>query len=136
MYDYAPGGTPGSLPRWYVNHYANMQFFAGSTAASSTFDFLDGTQTLRAQIGQFGMYKSGRSANSDVSGELTFSAATTASYTFQDTYTSHPECWMQPQFNQGTNNPYWITYSGMTSFTANFATAVTGTVSYACAGRN
>jgi len=136
MYDYAPGGSPGSLPRWYVNHYANMQFFAGSTAASSTFDFLDGTQTLRAQIGQFGMYKSGRSANSDIAGELSFSAATTASYTFQDTYTSHPECWLQPQFNQGTNNPYWVTYSGVASFTAHFTTAVTGTLSYACAGRN
>jgi hypothetical protein len=31
---------------------------------------------------------------------------------------------------------YWITYSGTASFTINLASAVTGTVTYHCFGRN
>jgi hypothetical protein len=76
------------------------------------------------------------SANTDLAGELQFSAATSATYTMQGLYGSHAECWAEPQFDPGTNNRLWITYSGTTAFTVHYATAVTGTVSYGCMGRN
>jgi hypothetical protein len=76
------------------------------------------------------------SSNTDLAGELQFSAATSASYTMQGLYGSHPECWAEPQFDPGSNNRLWITYSGTTSFTIHYATAVTGTMSYGCMARN
>jgi hypothetical protein len=77
------------------------------------------------------------STNTDAVGELSFSAATTASYTWAGLYGSHPECVAQPQFDLGATPPrYWITYTSTTSFTINFSSAVTGSVSYWCHGRN
>jgi len=80
------------------------------------------------------LIESGVSTNSDISGELTFSGATTASYTFQNVYLVHPECWVQNQFS--TTVARWVTYTSTTSMTINFASAVTGTVSFGCIGRN
>jgi hypothetical protein len=80
--------------------------------------------------------RSGTSGNSDISGELSFSNSTSATYTFTGSYNSHGECWAEPQFDQGSGNRNWITYSGSSSMTINFATAVTGAVSYGCVGRN
>lgn len=80
--------------------------------------------------------RSNTSANTDLVGELAFSAATTASYTFAGSYGSHPECTVEPQFDIGSGNRHWITYTGATSMTINFATAVTGNVGYKCHGRN
>jgi hypothetical protein len=77
----------------------------------------------------------GVSTNTDITGELSFSAATTATYTWANTYVSHPECHgIEPQFN--TTAEHWVTYTGVTSFTINFSAAVTGAVSYGCTGRN
>jgi hypothetical protein len=84
------------------------------------------TQSLRSSTG----------GNTDLSGELTLSSATTASYSFAGAYGSHAECSAEPQFDPGSGNRYWITYTGTASMTINFATAVSGTVSYSCAGRN
>jgi hypothetical protein len=80
-------------------------------------------------------YRSGSAANTDLDGELVFSAATTATRTMAGTYTNHPECVARSQFDAGTANRHWISYSG-NSFTVNFATPVSGTVSYTCAARN
>jgi hypothetical protein len=85
---------------------------------------------------------SNTASNSDLNGELTFSSSTTASYTFQNaTLNVHPECMFEALFDIGSGNRKWATYTGGPSGTAfvvtlNFATAVSGTVSYLCAGRN
>lgn len=77
------------------------------------------------------------STNTDVTGELAFSAATTASYSWVGKYGVHPECNATPQFDLGATPPrMWITYSTTVSFTINFSSAVTGTVTYQCYGRN
>lgn len=79
--------------------------------------------------------------NSDLVGELSFSGATTATYTWVNApgtpgaYTTHPECDLQPQFDYSTNR-FWATYTGTTSFTINFSGAVTGAVTYTCIYRN
>jgi hypothetical protein len=83
-----------------------------------------------------GRLLSGTSSNTDLSGELSLSAAQTTSYTFTGAYNSHPECTVTPQFDPGAGNRYWISYTNASSFTVNFSTAVTGSVSYVCIGRN
>ncbi|HUD64667.1 MAG TPA: hypothetical protein VMQ17_08820 [Candidatus Sulfotelmatobacter sp.] len=77
------------------------------------------------------------SANTDVAGELAFSSATIATYSWVGKYSNHPECGATPQFDLGATPPrMWITYSTTVSFTINFSAAVTGSVSYHCDGRN
>ena len=81
---------------------------------------------------------SGLSTNTDLTGELSLSSATTASYTFAPIYTSHPECTVVPQFNAGSAS-FWVTYTlsgGSFQFTVHFSSSVTGSVSYACSARN
>jgi hypothetical protein len=80
--------------------------------------------------------RSATSGNTDLSGELSFSNATSATYSFTGAYGSHSECWAEPQFDPGSGNRHWITYPSNTTMTINFATAVTGAVSYGCVGRN
>lgn len=76
---------------------------------------------------------SGQAGNTDLVGFLNFSASTSASYSFAGTYSLHPECpAIEPQFDMGSGNRYWVTYTGTTSFTIHFATPVTGSVSYGC----
>jgi hypothetical protein len=82
-----------------------------------------------------GIVQSGTASNSDGVGELSLSSATTATYTWTLSYTSHPEVTLTCQFDCHGNSP-WVTYTGTTSFTINFATAVTGTVTYSAQGRN
>jgi hypothetical protein len=79
--------------------------------------------------------RSNTSANSDFSGELTLSNSSTATQTLQGSYGSHPECVARPQFDAGPTNRVWISYSA-SSFTVNFAAAVSGVVTYSCTGRN
>jgi hypothetical protein len=79
--------------------------------------------------------RTGTAANTDLNGELSFSNATAVSQTLAGVYASHPECVARPQFDAGSGNRHWISYSG-NSFTINFAVPVTGVVSYACSGRN
>jgi hypothetical protein len=80
--------------------------------------------------------RSGTAGNTDLSGELAFNNAASMSFALLGAYGSHPECWAEPQFDMGSGNRHWITYTGTLSFTITFATAVTGTVSYGCVGRN
>jgi hypothetical protein len=75
------------------------------------------------------------SANSDYAGELAFSSRSSMTQSFQGAYGSHPECVAKPQFDPGSGNRFWISY-GATSFTVNFASAVSGLVTYSCVGRN
>jgi len=74
-------------------------------------------------------------ANTDLAGELTLTAATSVTYAWIGTYASHPEAIVTPQFNLAGVN-MWVTYTGTTSFTVNFSSAVTGTVSYHAIARN
>lgn len=80
--------------------------------------------------------RSGTVNNTDLTGELVFSSATAMTYIFAGSYGAHNECWAEPQFDPGSGNRHWITYSGTASMTINFATAVSGSVSYGCVGRN
>lgn len=80
--------------------------------------------------------RSATANNTDLTGELSFNAATSATYNFSGAYSSHAECWAEPQFDAGSGNRYWITYNGTASVTVNFTSAVTGSVSYGCSGRN
>ena len=79
--------------------------------------------------------RSNVAANSDTSGELVLSNASSFTRALQGSYSSHPECLARPQFDPGSTNRSWVTYSG-SSFTVNFAAPVTGTVSYSCLARN
>jgi hypothetical protein len=79
--------------------------------------------------------RSAVSANSDASGELAFNNASSFTKALQGSYGSHPECLARPQFDPGSTNRSWVTYSA-TSFTVNFAVPVTGAVSYSCVARN
>jgi hypothetical protein len=83
-----------------------------------------------------GHIASGTAANTDFAGELSFSAATTASYSFAATSSSHPECAITPQASVASSGHPWVTYTGTSSFTINFPSAFTGSVSYLCAFRN
>ena len=74
--------------------------------------------------------------NTDVAGELNLNNATTVTYSFAGTYNSHSECWVQPQFDTGSGNRFWVTYTGNSQMTIHFANAVSGLVSYGCIGRN
>lgn len=77
------------------------------------------------------------SANNDFAGELSFSGTSTESYSFTGQIGSavHAECNVTPQFDVGSGVRFWVTYSGLTSFTVNFSTTVTGSVTYQCIGR-
>ena len=83
-----------------------------------------------------GRLQTGVQTNTDLDGELTLNAARTVTYPFAGFYHVHPECTATPQFDMGSGNRLWVTYSGVTSLTLNFAQAVTGSVSYVCLGRN
>ena len=80
---------------------------------------------------------SNNAGNTDVTGELSFTSAATATYnwTASPGYLVHPEVVVTPQFDPGSGVRYWVTYTGTTSFTINFSTTVTGTVSYVAIGR-
>lgn len=80
---------------------------------------------------------SGSASNTDLVGELTFAAATTATYTFTSTgITTHPVCTPSPEATTATAGNPFVTYTGVASFTINFPVAFTGTVGYICIGRN
>lgn len=80
---------------------------------------------------------SGTASNTDLVGELALTG-TTASYSFQRStaYTSHPECTGAPQADPGSGVRWFITYTGVASFTVNFTSSYTGNFSYICNARN
>jgi len=109
---------------WAANQFGtpfNNTYFSADAAGTG---FI-GTQEARTAT----------SANSDYAGELTFSSSSSMTQSLQGAYGSHPECVAKPQFDPGSGNRFWISY-GTTSFTVNFASAVSGVVSYSCVGRN
>ncbi len=83
-----------------------------------------------------GRLQTGTQSNTDMDGELVLAAASTISRPFAGYYLVHPECTATPQFDIGSGNRFWITYSGVSSFNINFTNRVTGTVSYVCLARN
>lgn len=74
-------------------------------------------------------------SNTDIAGILVLSTATTATYAWAiGTYTVHPVCTVTPEFSSTVAR--WITYTGTTSFTVNFASSVSGNVDFVCIGRD
>ena len=124
--------------RWMITANSNSaRYTFGSTAFLTPFPSV----SLGVDAGGVGYIstqslRSGTANNSDLSGELAFTNTTAVTYTFAGSYGTHTECWSEPQFDVGSGNRYWVTYSGGTSMTINFSSAVTGTVSYGCFGRN
>ncbi len=82
-----------------------------------------------------GRIQTGTESNTDLDGELAIYSFKSATYSFAGYYLVHPECTVTPQFDIGPNNRFWITYTGASSFSVNFESAVTGSVSYICFGR-
>ena len=124
--------------RWSITANSNgAKYTFGSTQMLTPF----ANVSLGADSGGVGYVatqslRSGTANNTDLSGEVAFSSATAMTYTFLGAYNAHSECWAEPQFDAGSGNRHWITYTGTTSMTVHFATAVTGAVSYGCLGRN
>ena len=124
--------------RWVISANNNAAHYTfGSTQMLTPF----ANVSLSADAGGIGYVatqsiRSNTTANTDITGELAFNGAAAVSYSFSGAYNAHTECWAQPQFDMGSGNRYWITYSGTSLMTVNFATAVTGSVSYGCVGRN
>jgi hypothetical protein len=78
-----------------------------------------------------------KATNTDLVGELAFSAATTsATYTFVGTYGIHPECSFGLQFNPGAGHVVWMSTLSTTTLQFSSDVAQTGAVSYRCDGRN
>lgn len=73
------------------------------------------------------------SANTDVSGNLAFSASTSQTYTFAGTYSVAPQCQLQVTSNAGTT-VFWATAT-TTVLTVNASASFTGNVNYQCTGR-
>jgi hypothetical protein len=124
--------------RWMITANSNsVHYTFGSTQMLTPFSNVSlGSDTGGSGYVATQSLRSGTSANSDLSGELVFNNATSMTYNFAGAYISHSECWAEPQFDPGSGNRHWITYSGTSTMTISFATAVTGTVSYGCVGRN
>jgi hypothetical protein len=83
-----------------------------------------------------GRIQTGIADNTDLVGEVQFDSAAAVDYKFFGYYQVHPECTIEPQFDQGDGNGHWVTYNGASTFTIHFRKAVTGLVSYICVGRN
>ena len=79
--------------------------------------------------------RSNSASNTDINGELAFSNASSATQSLVGTYAIHPECQIRSQFDAGATNRTWVSYSGG-AFTVNFASPVSGVVTYSCTARN
>lgn len=156
LFDYWPEATVLSVGCYgtgkpCTSRFARLAAFGDNNGSNSIWfwDMLLSTLTMNSDNGM--QYKFGKgtigsnvSANTDLVGELTFASATTATYTLIGgtstfggaQYSVHPECTPTPQFDPGTGNRMYITYSGVSSFTINFTSAVTGIVGYSCLARN
>lgn len=135
------GGPDGSYAYFERDgSHLNLGFSPGpwdaneSTMLQMNFYGLDNSAN-NVQIG-VGRLQTGTAGNTDMNGEFALSSATSASYSFSGQYQVHPECTATPQFDIGSGNRLWITYTGTASFKLNFAQPVTGSVSYVCLGRN
>jgi hypothetical protein len=140
-------GTPGStISQATLNSSValatspNGRTFFGQNiigGSSGGINVTDNGATVQVQGPATGtIFGSGVSSNTDQVGEFSLSAATTATVSWSGTYTSHPECNLTPQFDLGSGVRQYITYTGVASFTANYTSAVTGTVGYTCHYRN
>lgn len=131
-------GTSGFIPLFNLSTTAigNSHMDDGITTAS----VITSTEPISApgfnSIGTGSSISTNTASNTDLTGELIFSAATTGTYTFAGSYLSHPECWVQAQATTATSGAPWITYTGVASFTINFPSAFTGNATYGCFGRN
>ncbi len=124
--------------RWILSANSNsVHYIFGNTQFLTPFSNVTlGSDTGGAGYVATQSLRSGTAGNTDLSGELAFNNAASMSFALLGAYGSHPECWAEPHFDMGSGNRHWITYTGTLSFTITFATAVTGTVSYGCVGRN
>ena len=135
------GGPEGSYAYFERNGgQLNLGFSPGPWDANETTMlqmnfFGTGNSANNVQISG-GRLQTGSQSNTDMNGELTLASSKSATYPLAGFYLVHPECTATPQFDMGSGNRFWITYSGVASFTVNFAQAVSGNVSYVCVGRN
>ena len=116
--------------------FASPGPIGSTTPSTGAFSSLTVTGLATLGSGATESIATGTASNVDLGGELSFSGVTTGSYSFTGTYTTHPECFVEPQFDPGAGNYHWVTYTGVASFTINWHANVTGNVSYACIGRN
>jgi hypothetical protein len=121
--------------------------FTGTSGAlsfrnqSSTLEYQIGWMAIRPYLGDVNTAKvttgnlaSGTASNTDLTGRLTLTAATTGSYTFAITTYTTANCFWQPRFNIAGVN-WWDTSTGTTASVTTSA-AVTGTFAYHCVIQN
>ena len=129
--------TPGTHFVHLYNGNASNVFKIGFASGISTnpsspvFSLPEVGAAVFANPVQTPAVNSGTSANTDLSGTLTLSGGT-ATYTFTQTYASHPACVAS---DETSISPLKVTYTSTTSvtFTASGATDV---IDYICHGRN
>lgn len=96
-----------------------------------------GTVTPVLAIDQVGGFQTLTSSNSDLAGQLTFSASTTSStYSFQvQDVTSPPICTITPLSDPGSGVRIWISTLSNSTLRLTASSSITLTVDYVCVGR-
>ncbi len=83
-----------------------------------------------------GRLQTGRQENTDLVGKLSVSSEQYVMYPFAHSYAVSPVCTVTPEFDLGSGNRLWVTYSGSSSFEVHFSSPVSGELSYHCIGRS
>lgn len=133
-----PGSYSYSFPNYYDSAKTTINGASLTINPPTTINnTLNVTGVATLGSGSTKLIQTNTASNSDLAGELSFSAATTSnSYSFTGTYTSHPECTITPQFSPGASHVIWISTLSTSALQLSSDTAQTGTVSYICIGRN
>jgi|HubBroStandDraft_6_1064221.scaffolds.fasta_scaffold05418_10 hypothetical protein len=106
-------------------------------SANALGDFVLTPASGRALISGGALLGSNTASNTDLNGQLTFSASrTTAFYTFTGTYISAPICTFAPLADPGADVRLWISTLNTTTLQLSASTAITLTVDYQCSKRN
>jgi hypothetical protein len=146
--DNAPSNSVAGLRGEPLAFGANGSNFFGtlshSNTANRTYTFPDATgnvvldsaaQTLSAKTFSsptLSGHLNQSSANGDIAGQISISAATSGSKTFGTAYTSAPVCAASPTSNPGSTT-WWVTAS-TTAVTVNLSASSTITFNYTCKG--
>jgi hypothetical protein len=126
-----PNHPPGSGTGW--------NFLSDTSGANSGYVGIAGHLIMNANASghsaiRTARFNDGAPGNTDVAGVLTFSAATTATYTFTEGYSAAPVIVISP-VNPGTTT-FTITSLTTTAFTVTASASFTGNVNYIMVGRN
>jgi len=105
--------------------------------ANALGDFLLTPASGRALISGGALLGSNTASNTDLNGQLTFSASrTSASYTFTGTYTSAPICTFATLADPGAGVRVWISTLNAATLQLTASAAITLTVDYQCSKRD